>query len=109
MEDVRDIGGVPLPYEPETAEIDQAYIQYKTDDVTVKAGRQVIALDGQRFIGHVGFRQDRQTFDGVRVMFEPVKGLKTDVFTFTSAIVSLPKTPMRIQAIFWSTFPIKHL
>lgn len=55
--------------DPETTELDQGYIQYKGDSVTVKAGRQVIALDGHRFVGHVGWRQDRQTFDGVTVKY----------------------------------------
>ena len=62
--------------DPETTEIDQAFLKYKTDKVIAKIGRQVIALDGHRFIGHVGWRQDRQTFDGLRVVFSPAKKLK---------------------------------
>ncbi|MFT4654678.1 MAG: hypothetical protein ACI82S_002336 [Patiriisocius sp.] len=57
--------------DPETTELDQAYVQYKNDFVTFKVGRQVIALDGHRFIGHVGWRQDRQTFDATTFTYHP--------------------------------------
>jgi hypothetical protein len=56
--------------DPETTELDQGYLQYKSDGLTVKAGRQVIALDGHRHVGHVGWRQDRQTFDAVSVNYQ---------------------------------------
>jgi hypothetical protein len=55
--------------DPETTELDQAFLQYKYDGFTAKAGRQVIAIDNQRFIGHVGWRQDRQTFDAVTMQY----------------------------------------
>lgn len=51
--------------DPESTELDQAYIQYVNGQTTVKFGRQVIALDNQRFVGHVGWRQDRQVFDAI--------------------------------------------
>jgi hypothetical protein len=80
-EDVTFIAGIdgPLAYEPEVTEIDQAFLQYKTDTTTTKVGRQVITLDGHRFVGHVGFRQDRQTFDAVRTQFSPAKDLSVDL------------------------------
>lgn len=61
--------------DPETTEVDQAFLQYKGDMLTVKAGRQVLTLDNHRFVGHVGWRQDRQTFDGVSFKATPVDGL----------------------------------
>lgn len=61
--------------DPETTEVDQGYIQYKGDSVTVKAGRQLLTLDNHRFIGHVGWRQDRQTFDALSVVVTPVDDL----------------------------------
>ena len=78
FEDVRDVLGMddykfgPMDSanttdsviaDPEVTELDQGYVQYKKDKFTAKVGRQVITLDGHRFIGHVGWRQDRQTFD----------------------------------------------
>lgn len=55
--------------DPEHTELDQGYIQYKSDGFTAKLGRQVITMDGHRFIGHVGWRNDRQTFDGLSAQY----------------------------------------
>jgi len=49
--------------DPETTELDQAYVQYKQGKFIAKLGRQVLTLDNHRYVGHVGWRQDRQTFD----------------------------------------------
>ena len=91
FEDVRIVGGVddytvPAPVnfnpgeysvvaDPETTELDQAFIQYKGDLFGAKLGRQVITLDNHRFVGHVGWRQDRQTFDALTVNVTPVDKL----------------------------------
>ncbi|MBE0486182.1 alginate export family protein [Marinobacter sp.] len=64
--------------DPETTEVDQAYLQYSGGDVTARAGRQVIVYDNQRHVGHVGWRQDRQTFDGVRLTYAPTSLLTLD-------------------------------
>lgn len=60
--------------DPEGTEIDQAFVQYANDTLSVKLGRQVITLDGHRFVGHVGWRQDHQTFDGVVINYKPLDG-----------------------------------
>jgi hypothetical protein len=60
--------------DPEGTEIDQAFIQFANEKLTAKIGRQVFALDGHRFVGHVGWRQDRQTFDAVVVNYKPADG-----------------------------------
>lgn len=62
--------------DPETTELDQAYLQYKNDFMKAKFGPQVITLDNQRFVGHVGWRQDRVTYDAVSVQFTPIDKLK---------------------------------
>lgn len=62
--------------DPETTELDQAFVQYKQGMFTAKVGRQVIALDGQRYVGHVGWRQDRQTFDAATLNVDAAKDLK---------------------------------
>ena len=51
-------------------EVDQSYLQYQREGLTIKAGRQVIALGNQRFVGHVGWRQDRQTFDALSLNYQ---------------------------------------
>ena len=55
--------------DPETTELHQGFVQYKNEGLTIKGGRQIIALDGHRFVGHVGWRQDWQTFDGVTAKY----------------------------------------
>lgn len=94
FEDSRIIGGVdeftvgPTGFnageysviaDPETTEVDQAFLQYKSNRLTAKLGRQVITLDGHRHVGHVGWRQDRQTFDAVRLTFSPADSVKVDL------------------------------
>ncbi|MGQ8367080.1 alginate export family protein [Glaciecola sp. 1036] len=65
-----NVGEYSVIADPETTELDQAYVQYRGSDYTVKVGRQVITLDSHRFVGHVGWRQDRQTFDAVSVNYK---------------------------------------
>lgn len=61
--------------DPETTEVDQAYVQYKSGGLTAKLGRQVITYDNHRFIGHVGWRQDRQTYDAFSLAFKPADNI----------------------------------
>ena len=61
--------------DPQTTELDQGLIQYKSDAGDAKFGRQVITLDNQRFIGDVAWRQDRQTFDAVLLEASPGDGI----------------------------------
>ncbi len=64
--------------DPESTELDQAFIQYKTEQLTAKLGRQVLTYDNHRFVGHVGWRQDRQTFDGLTAIITPLKSLSVN-------------------------------
>lgn len=57
--------------DPETTELDQAFVQYRTNDLVLKFGRQVITLDDHRYVGHVAWRQDKQTFDAVTLSYNP--------------------------------------
>lgn len=61
--------------DPETTELDQAFVRYEGESLTTKLGRQVITYDGHRFVGHVGWRQDRQTFDALKVDYSASKKL----------------------------------
>ena len=72
-------GGVPeysVIADPATTELDQGYLRYESDQVDLKGGRQVIVLDNARFVGDVGWRQDRQTFDGLRAGFAPITNME---------------------------------
>lgn len=91
MEDVRIVGGQdeysvgptgfnPGVYsviaDPEITELAQAFVKYSDAGLSAKLGRQVITYDGHRFVGHVGWRQDRQTFDAFKVDYAASKDLK---------------------------------
>jgi hypothetical protein len=52
--------------DPRNVELNRLQLQYKSDEVTVTAGRQRINLDDQRWVGSVGWRQNEQTFDALR-------------------------------------------
>jgi hypothetical protein len=45
---------------------------------TITLGRQRIQLDDQRFVGNVGWRQNEQTFDALRVVNKSVQNLTLD-------------------------------
>ena len=63
--------------DPEFTEINQAYLSYSGIPATkIKYGRQLIALDNQRFIGNVGWRQNEQTFDAFSVANESFPATK---------------------------------
>jgi hypothetical protein len=69
----------PLIADPENVALYRAQLQYKDRNFAMTAGRQVIALDDERFVGNAGFRQNAQTFDAVRAEVTPLPGLKADV------------------------------
>ncbi|PXA98679.1 hypothetical protein DMC47_07690 [Nostoc sp. 3335mG] len=69
----------PIVADPENVALYRAQLQYRSKPLTVTLGRQRIALDDERFVGSVAFRQNGQTFDAVRVEWTGVAGLKADV------------------------------
>jgi hypothetical protein len=46
---------------------------------TVTLGRQRIVLDDHRFVGNVGWRQNEQTFDAIRIVNKSVEHLTVDL------------------------------
>ena len=79
VDDYNDTLGSGMQYsviaDPESTELDQGYLQYQRDETLSRLGRQVITYDNQRFIGHVGWRQDRQTFDAFTIGHNIIAGL----------------------------------
>lgn len=69
----------PLVVDPDTIALTRAQIRYASPVFAVTAGRQRIALDDERFVGGVGFRQNGQSFDAVRAEITPAKGVKADL------------------------------
>ncbi len=66
----------PVIPDPENVQLNRLQLRY-TDipDTALTLGRQEINLDDQRFIGAVGFRQNEQTFDAVRIDNSSIPGL----------------------------------
>lgn len=58
----------PVVADPPVSEINQAFLQYtRIPEMELKLGRQHIALDDHRFVGNVDWRQNEQSFDGLRI------------------------------------------
>lgn len=69
----------PLVADPENIALARAQLRYASPTFAVTAGRQRIALDDERFVGAVPFRQNGQSFDAVRAEITPAKGIKADL------------------------------
>ena len=70
----------PVVADAETYEINRLQLTNTSlADTTITLGRQRINLDDQRFVGNVGWRQNEQTYDGLRVVNKSVKNLTVDV------------------------------
>ena len=70
----------PVVADPEGYEINRLQLtNTRLPDTTLTLGRQRIALDDQRFVGSVGWRQNEQTFDALRVVNKSIPKLTLDV------------------------------
>ena len=70
----------PLVGDPENVELNRLQLQYRgISGTVVTLGRQRINLDDQRFVGSVGWRDNEQTFDAVRVEWSGTRNLKADI------------------------------
>lgn len=69
----------PIIADPQSIGLYRAQIQYRTKALALTAGRQRIAIDDERFVGAIGFRDNGQTFDAVRAEWSGIRGLKVDV------------------------------
>jgi hypothetical protein len=70
----------PIVADRETREINRLQLMNTSIPLTtITLGRQRILLDDQRFVGNVGWRQNEQTFDGLRVVNKTVKNFTVDV------------------------------
>lgn len=55
----------PVVVDPEDTRVNQAWLGFTpSQGLELRAGRQRIKLDNDRFIGNVGWRQNEQTYDG---------------------------------------------
>ena len=60
----------PIVADPLGFDLNQVFLRYRSsDDLILTAGRQRILHFQQRFLGGVAFRQNEQTYDGLRLQF----------------------------------------
>ena len=69
----------PLVADPQDVALYRAQMRYAGRGFSLTAGRQRIALDDERFVGAIAFRNNGQTFDAVRAELSPIARLKVDV------------------------------
>lgn len=55
--------------DPENVELNRAWLQYKANGFTAKAGRQRIIRNNAAMVGNVGWRQNEQTFDAASLAY----------------------------------------
>lgn len=71
----------PLDEAGDGTDLNQLWLQYQDVDYgRIKLGRQIYALDDHRFIGHVGWRQNIQTFDAITAEYTGIEQLKVKPF-----------------------------
>ena len=78
------VEGNQVVADPSQTRITQNYLDFKYGKTKFRAGRQLMVLDNQRFIGAVGWRQMPQTFDAYTVTDSTVKGLNLFASYITS-------------------------
>ena len=57
----------PVVADPDGFDLNQAFLKFRQDNLTFTLGRQRINHGTQRFIGGVAYRNNEQTYDGLRV------------------------------------------
>ena len=69
----------PVVADPSDIVLNQAYLRWRPmAELELVGGRQAVNLDNQRWIGSVGWRQNDQTLDAVRVTAKPARGASVD-------------------------------
>jgi hypothetical protein len=76
----------PTVADPRTEEVNRLQLTNASiPQTTLTLGRQRIILDDQRFVGNVGWRQNEQTFDALRVVNKGIANLTIDAGYFNQA------------------------
>lgn len=64
--------------DPQTTELNQAFLRYSSEYGLAAVGRQRYILGNARFIGNVGWRQNEQTYDMALARLTPLDGLSVE-------------------------------
>jgi len=57
-------------FDPNTTELNRAYVQYEKNGFKAKVGRQRYVLDDAAFVGNLIWRQNEQTYDAASVSYK---------------------------------------
>lgn len=68
----------PVVADPTGTDLNQLNISYKNGGLTLTAGRQRVVVGDQRFVGGVAWRQNEQTYDGIRANYKANDKLVVD-------------------------------
>lgn len=68
----------PAEADPASTGVTNAWADYTRDGIAVRIGRQYVNLDNGRFFANNGWRQNLQSFDGVRVRWHAGQGSTLD-------------------------------
>ncbi len=77
----------PVVADPESDEINQAWIGYSNDAFHATLGRQLVLLDNQRFFGNSGWRQNEQTFDALAASYAFGEGRPSVRYTYLDRVL----------------------
>ena len=75
---INSVPGKAIIADPEAFELNRLQIAWKGEDFNATLGRQRIIFDDARFVGNVGFRQNEQTFDALRLGFTALDNITLD-------------------------------
>ena len=59
----------PVVADPTGTDVNQGFLKYTNNEFSAVVGRQRILHNNQRFVGGVGWRQNEQTFDALRLQY----------------------------------------
>src|SRR5204863_6319196 len=87
----------PAIGDPAGSELNQAWVRYAGVPKTeLKAGRQRVLLDNQRWVGNAGWRQNEQTFDGAVLVNKGLPGTELTYAYFHN-----------VDSVFFTSFPLR--
>ncbi|MBL8300603.1 MAG: alginate export family protein [Rhodanobacteraceae bacterium] len=66
----------PLVPDARALELNQAWLDWASDEAGFRIGRQMLVLDNARFVGNVAWRQNMQTFDAAQWRWKPTKAME---------------------------------
>ncbi len=66
----------PVVPDARALEINRAWLGWRGERLAATLGRQRLLLDNQRFVGNVGWRQNEQTFDALRLEYAPADAFR---------------------------------